>query len=84
MRPAAGRTPEALNVTGSPATCGTGDTTKSPVGAAEALTTTLCVVEAERPRSLVTVSVTTKVPIVVNACVTVLPDAVAPSPKVQP
>ena len=54
---------------------------KSADGACGKPTDTVCEVDAETPRSLVTVSVTTNVPEDVNTCVVVTPVPVAPSPK---
>jgi hypothetical protein len=63
-------------------TCGAvGEMTKSALGVATPLTDTVCDTDAERPRSLVTVSVTLNVAAVENACDTVWPAPVPPSPK---
>jgi len=83
LRPAAARTADALKITSSPATGGSGEKTQSPVGEGDTPTDTVCTDEAETPRSLVTVSVTAKLPVAAKVCVTVFPDAEPPSPKVQ-
>ena len=59
------------------------EATNCAVGADDAPTVTDWTDVAERPRSLVTVRLTLKVPVVAYECVTVLPDAVPPSPNVH-
>src|SRR6185436_20924372 len=57
--------------------------TKSAVGGSDPDTVTACVVDAEIPRSLVTVNVTWKVPAASNRWLAVTPVAALPSPKFQ-
>ena len=64
-----------------PAIGAAGENTKSAKGADGKPTVTVCDVDADVPRSLVTVNVTTNVPEDVNACVVVTPVLVVPSPK---
>jgi len=59
------------------------EATNVAVGAVDASTFTDWTDVAERPRSLVTVRLTVKVPVVEYEFVTVLPDAVPPSPNVH-
>ena len=58
--PAAARMPSALKSTVSPTASCVGEKTQSPVGTADPETDTCWVVDAETPRSLVTVNVTVK------------------------
>src|SRR5262249_14551978 len=83
VRPGAARDPSALNTTLWPIDGVVGENTNVALGGCSGLTLTCCTDDADRPRSLVTVSVTLNVPSVANVWFTARPVPDVPSPNVQ-